>query len=382
MTLRHQAPALVFTFFSLFSVSCGENNQRSAIKVSDVRHTPVKRQSIGNCWLYATSTWAESLHLAATGNTVNLSESYWTYWDWFRKIVGSSGSTIETGGSWRLASNIIRNHGYMLEGDFLPAEAEAQMSDVQRSAEIQINEALKSGDLKDPSQRTPENVKAALNKAFGVDIDSLNSKIKPAHELQTGKLVHDEPLTLADEIAGGRHAWSNEFYPQLFGENAREPRLIKRRRANLLLRVLRAVNDRSPVIMSSMVEFAALNTEKNSTFEYDLYLKKGYSEGQGGHLIVLEDYVVNNVPGVGRIGEGDVSNDLKEKALDGTVEYLVVKNSWGTDRAERGITDGYTRFEMKYLDQPLPFDLNHGDSDLKNGIWYSALSNFILPPEY
>jgi hypothetical protein len=131
-----------------------------------------------------------------------------------------------------------------------------------------------------------------------------------------------------------------------------------------------------------MVEFAALNTEKNSTFEYDLYLKKGYSEGQGGHLIVLEDYVVNNVPGVGRIGEGDVSNDLKEKALDGTVEYLVVKNSWGTDRAERGITDGYTRFEMKYLDQPLPFDLNHGDSDLKNGIWYSALSNFILPPEY
>jgi hypothetical protein len=382
MTLRHQAPALVFTFFSLFSVSCGENNQRSAIKVSDVRHTPVKRQSIGNCWLYATSTWAESLHLAATGNTVNLSESYWTYWDWFRKIVGSSGSTIETGGSWRLASNIIRNHGYMLEGDFLPAEAEAQMSDVQRSAEIQINEALKSGDLKDPSQRTPENVKAALNKAFGVDINSLNSKIKPAHELQTGKLVHDEPLTLADEIAGGRHAWSNEFYPQLFGENAREPRLIKRRRANLLLRVLRAVNDRSPVIMSSMVEFAALNTEKNSTFEYDLYLKKGYSEGQGGHLIVLEDYVVNNVPGVGRIGEGDVSNDLKEKALDGTVEYLVVKNSWGTDRAERGITDGYTRFEMKYLDQPLPFDLNHGDSDLKNGIWYSALSNFILPPEY
>jgi hypothetical protein len=382
MTLRHQAPALVFTFFSLFSVSCGENNQRSAIKVSDVRHTPVKRQSIGNCWLYATSTWAESLHLAATGNTVNLSESYWTYWDWFRKIVGSSGSTIETGGSWRLASNIIRNHGYMLEGDFLPAEAEAQMSDVQRSAEIQINESLKSGDLKDPSQRTPENVKVALNKAFGVDIDSLNSKIKPAHELQTGKLVHDEPLTLADEIAGGRHAWSNEFYPQLFGENAREPRLIKRRRANLLLRVLRAVNDRSPVIMSSMVEFAALNTEKNSTFEYDLYLKKGYSEGQGGHLIVLEDYVVNNVPGVGRIGEGDVSNDLKEKALDGTVEYLVVKNSWGTDRAERGITDGYTRFEMKYLDQPLPFDLNHGDSDLKNGIWYSALSNFILPPEY
>jgi hypothetical protein len=131
-----------------------------------------------------------------------------------------------------------------------------------------------------------------------------------------------------------------------------------------------------------MVEFAALNTDNNATFEYDLYLENGTSEGQGGHLIVLEDYVVDNVPGIGKIGEGDVSPELKEKALLGEVEYLVVKNSWGTNRPDRGLSDGYTRFEIKYLNNPLPFDLEDGETDISKGTWYSPLSSFIIPPEF
>ena len=43
--------------------------------------------------------WAESLHLAATGHELNLSESYMTYWGWFEQIVAGevSKGVVEEG---------------------------------------------------------------------------------------------------------------------------------------------------------------------------------------------------------------------------------------------------------------------------------------------
>ena len=35
--------------------------------ISDVDHTAVKRQSIGNCWIYAHATWIESMHKSGHG---------------------------------------------------------------------------------------------------------------------------------------------------------------------------------------------------------------------------------------------------------------------------------------------------------------------------
>ena len=369
-------------FLLLIATSCGRPQAKSNLTVSDVAHTPVKRESIGNCWLYATSTWAESLHLSATNNVVNLSESYWTYWDWYYKITGSSGSKINTSGSWQAASRIISKHGYMLEGDFIPGEADKEISTTQKSAEAAINLALSTGALKDPTSRTQKNTLAALDQAFGVNLSSLQEKIYPASKLQTSAADNGRSFTLADEIQGGRHQWLSLGYPQLFGQNPRETLRVRRQRRLIMDRVLRAVNEKKPVIMSTMVEFSALSTDGPSTFDYNLYLNKGYSSGQGGHLVVLEDYVVDNVPGVGRIGEGEVSPSLKEAALQGEVDYLLVKNSWGTDRPERGLTDGYTRFKMDYLNMPLPFGLEDGDSNISHGSWYSALSNFVIPPEF
>ena len=270
-------------------LGCGREPSSSTIDVSDVEHTPVKRQSIGNCWIYATSTWAESLHLSANGETLNLSESYWTYRDWYDKLIGSYADKIDTSGSWSGASLIIARYGYMLEGEFLPDEADIQMSEAQRKAERSINQSLKSGSLKESDSRTPENVMNALDKAFGVDLKSLKPKIHPAEDMKTGVWSNGVARTLKDEINGGRHGWRSILYPQLYGKDAKESRLVKRQRGRVLNRVLRAVNQRQPVIMSSMVEFAALNTDNNATFEYDLYLENGTSEGQGGHLIVLED---------------------------------------------------------------------------------------------
>src|SRR5947208_562872 len=100
--------------------ACGKTApQASDTLVTDVAHTEVKRQSIGNCWIYAQATWLESELLSQTGQEVNVSESYWTWWSWYDQVVGSGISEVQTGGFWQTSANIILQHGYVLEGEFL-----------------------------------------------------------------------------------------------------------------------------------------------------------------------------------------------------------------------------------------------------------------------
>jgi hypothetical protein len=83
---------------------------------TDEAQSKVKRQSIGNCWLYATAGWAESLARTA-GTELDLSESYWTYWHWFSLIErGSAKVAVTTTGDWNTAFLLIRQRGYMREG--------------------------------------------------------------------------------------------------------------------------------------------------------------------------------------------------------------------------------------------------------------------------
>ena len=53
------------------AVGCGQQNGYEAEPVAEaqgavteVSHTDVERQSIGNCWLYAAATWVESMNLS------------------------------------------------------------------------------------------------------------------------------------------------------------------------------------------------------------------------------------------------------------------------------------------------------------------------------
>ena len=55
------------------SLACSPDAKDQAVADEDivkVPHTNVERQSIGNCWIYAHSTWIESMRLAATGEQV------------------------------------------------------------------------------------------------------------------------------------------------------------------------------------------------------------------------------------------------------------------------------------------------------------------------
>ncbi|MCX6117101.1 MAG: hypothetical protein NT027_06145 [Proteobacteria bacterium] len=386
LKLYRKAPILIFSSVLLTLSSCHQNetSQKSNLDVTDVNHTPAKRQSIGNCWLYATSTWAESLHLTATNESINLSESYWTYWHFYNELRYAQES-ISTGGTWEMASSIIEQHGWMEEKEFLPAEADLEMSQVQAKAESFVNSELaEGGRLASRSSRTPELMMQVLDEAFGVKMAEAKLLAKPAADLIVGKNAQSEFYGVDQVINNSQtdHSWSNVSYPVVYGKKARVRAPQKRERLNVLKRVMTALNDGQPVIMSVDVDFNALKNTPYATFDLDTLKESGSMGRQGGHLLVLEDYTVRNVPGVGDLGEGNMSPEMKALALSGDVSSLKAKNSWGTNRPERGLTDGHTSFTIEYLDAVLPWAREEGDTDERNAYWHNALSDFILPPGY
>lgn len=368
---------------SIFA-SCGKRAvDTSSVDVSDVQHTPAKRQAIGNCWLYATATWAESLHLSSTHEALNISESYWTYWDWYQKIVyGNGGQKIGLGGTWQMASQIIQTYGWMKEGDFLPGEETLEMSNVQMRAQFMIDTEMREGGrLAMQQQRTPQNTMAVLDSIFGVNMAALKPLRHQARDFVIGRDRAGNIVNLDAVINGAMFSWQQYNYPVVNGRGMEPSVQQKNMRKNIIWRVMRALNDHQPVMMSVMVDFNAIKTTPYSTFDLQTLKEKG-TGFQGSHLVVLEDYVVENVPGIGSLGEGELSPELKAQALNGDVVYFKAKNSWGTNRPERGLTDGYTAFRIDYLNANLPWSMDPWVTDPEKANWYTALNGFILPAGY
>jgi hypothetical protein len=360
---------------SLLAVGCS-GAQNSEILVTDVDHSAVKRQSIGNCWLYAQASWLESAYKVANGTELDVSESYWTWWHWYEQIVDSNIDEINTGGTWRTSANIILKHGYVLEGEFIAAEAGAEMSAAQARAESYINEQLaEGGDLEDADSRTPAAVRRALDEAFGSNMAAAEAIAQDPSNVRIAK-KGGGTSTLRDALSGANaERWTQVSFPRVYGKDATVSRTVAKRRKDLMVRVMKALNDKQPVVMSFMVDFNALDTA-DTMFKMSLLKQNGRGR-QGGHMVVLEDYTVKNVPGVGEIGEGEVSDELKAKALKGDVVTLKAKNSWGSNRPDRGLTDGYNRFDWEYLAGQWEWDSSFGGT-----FWYTTLTDFVLPPGY
>ncbi len=357
-------------------VACHSSND-SAIKVSDVNHSAVKRQSIGNCWLYATASWLESLYKTENGVELNTSESYWTWWHWYDQIVNRGYiDEISTGGDWYTASDIILNHGFVLEGEFLSDEENKQMSYAQERALDMLNAELKEdGRLASRSDRTPENVRAILDEAFGSNMADAEQLAQKASSTIVGTESNGKKITLKKALA----SWNTISFPVVWGKNAKPSASTEQRRKEIFTRVEKALNDHAPVVISVKVDFNALDP-KDGFFKLTQLAKFEGPGRQGGHMLVLEDYTVDDVPGVGHIGEGEVSDELKTKALSGKLATLKAKNSWGTDRPDRGLSDGYTSFVADYLLKPIKWVPENSDDG--EGDYYSALQGFVLPPGY
>jgi hypothetical protein len=381
-------------------------------EVTDLTHTSVKRQSIGNCWIYATTGWIESQRAKYTrttanpaGEQLNISESWVTYWHWYKHITdGSTSNEIETGGFWGEAGDLILTRGWMSEGDFIPEEANSEISQRQSAALAYMNNSLRSGMLSTPMARANKTlVRDELDRAFNLradivaEMDTLfgadgartleNTRatrrfVKRPTELIVGSARTStgstRRLTLSDvfgrsngywnpDLRSGTYAWRSVSYPR-----------DATGRQNFWRRVLKAMNDGHPVIVSWLVDFNALDSMGNFTMTQ---LNTAMAPGrQGGHLTVTEDYTVDNVPGVGTLGLGMLSAEQRNLALQGTLRFLRIKNSWGTNRPDRASYNGYYDLYLDYLNGPIAWKT----SEMPNATTrpQTPLDQAILPPGY
>ena len=119
--------------------------------ITDVKHTPVERQSIGNCWLYAEASWVESMNIAATGDDgFDVSQSYWTLLALVRPDRrGTRRRDSRPAAAARRRTRSSASTASCPRATSSPPDADDEMSARQASALAKINEALKNGVLKD-----------------------------------------------------------------------------------------------------------------------------------------------------------------------------------------------------------------------------------------
>ncbi len=364
------------------AASTDDGQGSSTDDITSVNESAVKRQSIGNCWLYATTSWLEALNKGATNVEKNTSESWLTYWHWYEQLAnGHASGEIETGGGFSTAANLIARYGITLEKDFIKTEAESEMSARQSSALEAVNASLKSGALKtavasrdkkairkalDVAWKLDANVVSSIDAVFGAGVDKtldrayvqtapgkgvIRAQDFPARlkDPQTGQFVTG---TLADAIGTGgafgprqgKLAFNSAYYPSdAVGRRAFWKRMQK------------ALHDQLPVMISWKVDFNALT--RDSHFSLEQLQQRGPGR-HGGHMTLAHDYQAD-VPGIGilKAGEQATPAQMQSALADGTkIIFLRVKNSWGGIRPDRWETagiSGYHDLDMAYLNGPI-----------------------------
>ena len=394
--------------------SSDDGSGSSTDDITSVNQSAVKRQSIGNCWLYATTSWLEALNKAATNEELNTSESWLTYWHWYEQLAnGRAGEEIETGGGWETAAGLIARYGITLEKDFINAEADSEMSSRQSSALNAANLSLKSGALKDAVARRDKKAirkeldaawqldaatTARINAVFGEGVEKTldraylaaapgNGVIRaidfPARlkDAQSGQFVK---ATLADAIGTGASSWSPRQGKFAFNSVAYPSDVVARR--GFWKRVQKALHDEVPVMISWKVDFNALTSDSHFSLEQ---LQSRGPGRHGGHMTVAHDYQAD-VPGIGILKAGEpATKEQMDKALsdDTKIIFLRVKNSWGgirPDRWNQAAIPGYHDLDYSYLNGPIK-DCPGEDAPADPSVCTGTVVPFgdaVLPPGY
>lgn len=350
----------------------------SESEVTSVESTPVKSQAIGNCWLYATAGWAESLHKGTSGRDVDLSEAYWNYWYWYEQITHGDLALYETGVSkkgtvsqgawWGVGAELIHRYGWMYETDFI-ADDDAKATR-HRDAVGYIDNALRGGALATPESRNnPALVRAELDRAWRLSsavVEELRTTFPVAAVPETGSYpattpaltdrpsadlprsdIHrpqDLPVLAADgvhrvslaDVVGtvkpgtkyadgqrvGAEAWNEIRYTWQSGGADDTRRLA-------MLRNVQSVLNRR---LAVPVAWALARRAQGGVYRGNDLRPE---DSTGIHESILVDYEVENVPGFGtlRVDERETRPAALEATLDerATVTFFRLKNSWGVD---------------------------------------------------
>jgi len=396
------------------SASVDDGAEGQANDVTSVPETDVKDQSIGNCWIYATLGWVESLHLSHSGETLNLSESYLTYLAAFTRIT-SDEFVFDVRGDWNTGDffgeggELITRYGVMDEAAFIASEATASRSARQEQANTAIAAALKTGGAlaTKEARRDPAKVRAVLDAAyalppsivtmmtaaFGPDLSktrgrgaTLPGSDKGFHDPATmivAKTNDGHDVTL-DEAFGtldparqlvsgvrdrkeriGPHAWQRVEI--IHGDDAAN--------ATAVLRMKKALNAGFPVPIDWYPAWDSMQRDDGS-FHAPV-------RGEGGwHASLAHDYEIEVGPPAARrvLAAGTPVTDpaLLAATLEptATMKFLRLKNSWGREigpLSARGYTDTMWDYLMFDFERP------RIDYDEKKEAGY-AVTAFVVPP--
>ena len=373
---------------SLGSEEVGEGSDA----VTDVPETSVRDQKdTGNCWLYATLGWVESLELGAareqgTDATVrHYSPAYLDYWDWYEKITSGQieghdlaelADALDSGGSWGAAVELIARWGLVRSKDIDPNERDA---DRALAALDVMKQSLATGNLRTAAARKDRRaVRRELDRAFGFP-----SGLRDAMESTFG----DGSRTLTDEDASPA--------PAIHAARAVKVR-IPRADGSVVVRPLtdaigaRAAEDdpdkRKGTYAFTVVSFTDGDAaDPKRTRAYFARIQKvlhtktaipigwywadkadpsevgrfeGVSRDPSGevdstsHLSIVDDYQAENVPGVGTLKVGGQASEADAHAAlssQAKVTFLRIKNSYGARTKSKVRPVGYDDLYASYL---------------------------------
>ena len=206
----HRSKVVLFSLCSVLVLNsaCIKKKSDSDARTVVIPHSPAGDQGqIGNCWAFATLGWVESfsksivLQTSEKNPDLNFSEAYLTYRNIETMLTNPrAGAEHIEGQNVSDAIALVLKYGVMFEKDFHPGAHPGTPESSQVCGGLfRLKQSLQLGTFGD---RSPGNIRAKLDEAFGVNMASLEKekKVYPAEGLVLWRDENNNPHTLADYL--------------------------------------------------------------------------------------------------------------------------------------------------------------------------------------